>query len=288
MTSAKRWLISIALGLTLLLTHHGGLDELGSQGVESGLSRSMITFGLARTLNGVISVAQGTEVAVEPVGIGLTLKPGELLDPVNDLIERFSWVMLLSSTSFGVQAVLLEMTRWPVFTGLITLTVSVTLLLLWRSTGLSHWVSWALKLSAMLLLARLTIPLVTIAGEGAFELFLQPRYETAQLQLQSTAEQLGELNQEADLEAGEASSSFMGSVRQIYDAAADSINVQSRVEQFMTLAAAVTRHTVELIVVFLFQTLFMPIFIAWLMLRGMGWVARLPIKTADSPPSAER
>jgi len=60
MSKNGKWLISIVLGLGLLMAQQGGLDQSGARGVESGLGRAMITFGLARTLNGVISVAQGT------------------------------------------------------------------------------------------------------------------------------------------------------------------------------------------------------------------------------------
>jgi hypothetical protein len=65
-------------------------------------------FAVARTLNGVISAAQGTEVALEPGGVGVVLSVGEILDPINDLIERFSAVMLIAASSLGLQALLLN------------------------------------------------------------------------------------------------------------------------------------------------------------------------------------
>ena len=71
-----------------------------------------IVLAVARTLNGVISVAQGTEVALEPGGVGVNLTVGQILDPVNDLIERFSAVMLVASSSLGLQNILLVMTGW--------------------------------------------------------------------------------------------------------------------------------------------------------------------------------
>jgi hypothetical protein len=63
----------------------------------------------ARALNAVISVAQGTEVSLQPLGVGVTLAPGQLLDPVNDLVEKFSDLMLMASVAFGVQKVLISM-----------------------------------------------------------------------------------------------------------------------------------------------------------------------------------
>ena len=79
----------------------GWLDNSGRTYTEDGIKRALATYAIARGLNGVISVAQGTEVAVEPVGVGVTFTPGQILDPINDLIERFSWIVLASSVSLG-------------------------------------------------------------------------------------------------------------------------------------------------------------------------------------------
>ena len=99
--------ITLMLLLLMVLIQEGSLDRIGHEQTEAGFKRALLVFAVSRGLNGVISVAQGTEVAVEPVGIGLNFKPGEILDPINDLVERFSWVMLASSASFGIQRVLL-------------------------------------------------------------------------------------------------------------------------------------------------------------------------------------
>jgi hypothetical protein len=34
------------------------------------------------------------------------------LDPVNDLVERFSWVMMAATVSLGIQNVLLDISTW--------------------------------------------------------------------------------------------------------------------------------------------------------------------------------
>jgi len=78
-------IIITVLGLGLLLIAQlGSLDEAGVVHTEKGLSRALVTYGISRGLNGVISVVQGTEVAIEPVGVGMTFTPGQILDPVND------------------------------------------------------------------------------------------------------------------------------------------------------------------------------------------------------------
>ena len=90
----------------------GTADSVSQQYADQSLTRALVTFTAARALNAVISVAQGTEVAVEPGGVGVILTPGQVLDPINDLIEQFSGIMLIAATSIGLQIILLEISSW--------------------------------------------------------------------------------------------------------------------------------------------------------------------------------
>ena len=55
---------SLAVILLIALSFGGNADNIGKEFTEKGLNRSLITFASARAINGLISVAQGTEVAV--------------------------------------------------------------------------------------------------------------------------------------------------------------------------------------------------------------------------------
>jgi hypothetical protein len=67
--------------------------------VDAGLKRALVSFATARALNGVISVVQGTEIVAQPLGVGVTLTPGQLLAPINELVKHFSDLMLAASMS---------------------------------------------------------------------------------------------------------------------------------------------------------------------------------------------
>ena len=84
------------------------LDDLAGAQAQAGFKRAVASFATARALNAVISVVQGTELSVQPLGVGVTLTPGQMLDPLNDLVERFSDLMLAASVAFGVQLLLIE------------------------------------------------------------------------------------------------------------------------------------------------------------------------------------
>ena len=100
----SRKLLRTVLSIVVAGAAIGGIvDDASEQYAQQSLNRALVTFTAARALNGVISVAQGTEVAVEPGGVGVIMTPGQVLDPINDLIERFSSVMLVAAFDSLIQ-----------------------------------------------------------------------------------------------------------------------------------------------------------------------------------------
>ena len=152
LSRTAKLLITAAGVALLLLSHLKTLDAHGLSVTEQGLSRALVTFGVSRGLNGVISVVQGTEVAVEPVGIGMTFTPGQILDPVNDLVERFSTIVLVAGTAFGLQRVALEVTAANAYLWLTSIVVLLALILLWVRKGIAPWLKTLVMRAAVVLL----------------------------------------------------------------------------------------------------------------------------------------
>ena len=100
----KKFVVTLLIVLCALGAVSGQVDSLSKNYIENALKNALVTIVIARSLNGVISVAQGTEVALEPGGIGVSFSVGEILDPINDMVERFSSVMLFAASSLGLQA----------------------------------------------------------------------------------------------------------------------------------------------------------------------------------------
>ena len=138
-------------------------NELASAQVDAGLKRALVTFASARVLNGVISTLQGTEVVAQPLGFGVTLSVGQVLDPVNDLVEQFSDLMLTATLVFGVEKFLLTLFgNWAV-SALVTAVLGAWLVLYWRQTC----PTWLSKLVLMVVFLRFAMPLVTIGFSGS-------------------------------------------------------------------------------------------------------------------------
>lgn len=79
------------------------LAAAGEQALEDNLAQATAVFATARVIDAAVSVAQTVEVSA-----GLGIQPGQVLDPVNDLIERFSTMMLGATIVLGGAVLLVK------------------------------------------------------------------------------------------------------------------------------------------------------------------------------------
>ncbi|WP_455203888.1 hypothetical protein [Kaarinaea lacus] len=247
----------------------GVLDNRGEAYIDTAFERALITFGVARSINGVISVAQGTEVAVHPAGFGVNFTPGEILDPINDLIERFSWVMLVSAASLGVQKIFLNMSASPILSVLLTILVSIMVLLLWKGNIASNaYRKQFQNLFLIILFVRFSVPVSAIASEVLYDAFLTEQYAESAQQLEQTRETISSISAETkeELQVTE-NEGMMDRAKKWFDSAAENINIQERIDQYQAAAADASKHAINLIAVFIMQTVILPLVFLWVVYR---------------------
>ena len=114
-----RFLALIVIGL-VILAWTGLLDKPSTEYVDQTLIRASLSFGAARALNSVVSVLQSTTFSINVLG-GMSLTGGEVLDPINDLVEQYSTLMKFSIGSLLIQKVLIDIVSDNTFNILLTL-----------------------------------------------------------------------------------------------------------------------------------------------------------------------
>jgi hypothetical protein len=275
----------------------GVADDVSNTYAEKALTRALTTFAVARTLNGVISVAQGTEVALEPGGVGVMLTPGQILDPVNDLVERFSSVMLVASSSLGLQIVLLDILSWWVLSAALIVSLVVAILLLWSpALQANKFVTAIPRVALVLTVIRFALPVIIICTNFVFETFLETRHDAAATELSASAQTIekisaegedsGRAGEQEDADSGSDSFDFPGfdelasevreSVVRMYANASDwvrSNSVSERLAGLQESANQATSHIIDLIVIFLLQTVVFPLCFLWLFVEALKAVA---------------
>ncbi len=158
------WL-AIAI-LLLALAWQGGVDRLAGDYVSASLLDAGIIYATARGINALVSALQGTELDMWLV----TFSIGELLDPINDVIERFSAVMTLAVTSLVIQQLLLVIVS--------DVTFSVALTALAVAAGVAWFVARSggfpalMKTFLVVAFVRFALALVILANLWVDRVFL--------------------------------------------------------------------------------------------------------------------
>lgn len=269
----KYGLMALAIVALLALSFLKPIDHSSQSQLDSALTRAMIGFGLARTLNGVISVAQGTEFAVQPAGVGVNFSPGEILDPINDLVERFSWVMLLATSSLGVQKILLEVSSWMGVSLLLGGAALFFLLTRMRNSALASLADIAGKILLLMLLVRFLIPLGSLANDWVYKQFLEPRFEESSQQLEIASDRIREIStRQAQTETP--SESLTDRAKNFYNSMTAKFDFDGMLEDYRKSAENVSEHAVNLIVVFVLQTVLFPLLFLYLIYRLFKSVIR--------------
>lgn len=255
MPIARRTLLLLALLALLLGTWLAPLDQPAMQQVDAGLKRALVSFAAARALNAVISVAQGTEVSVEPLGVGVTLTPGQLLDPVNDLVEQFSNLMLMASVAFGIQKILISMGGYWLISVLLSVTAIGWAVLEFRGQRAPRWLRGLLVITLML---RFAIPVVTLGSDLLWQKFLAADYEASQQVISSSTGQVASLNPALPQDSVQP-----GWLDRMKGWVTPNGEIKARFEKLKQAAEQAVEHIIKLIVIFLLQTLVIPLLLLW-------------------------
>ena len=261
--------ITFVLLLLALFSITKYFDNYGERYTDEGFQRSLAAFAIAKGLNGAISVIQGTEVAVEPVGVGLTLTPGQVLDPANDLIERFSWIMLICTTSLGIQSILINIFSSIFFSITVAVFLCLITYFLWTYRNTSANLQNILYRSAVILIIlRFFIPTMAITSDLMYKAFLENKYSESKNELEKTDKAITELSKDEDIPEDETQEiSWYESITSSISSAFESLNIDNRVELLKVEAENLTNHIISLIVVFTIQTILFPLLFIWLSVK---------------------
>lgn len=252
----------------------GLLDDASRDVAEASFKRALVTFAAARTLNGVISAAQGTEIALEPGGVGVVLSIGEALDPINDLVERFSSVMLVAASSLGLQNILLGISRWWGMNLALGIVALGALVAIWlpKLQGTPRLVVGRMFL--ILLFVRFAVPLLILGTGLVSQVFLDESLAESTAALEATSSQIEAISA-TEAPGPDGDQGIMDRLGAMLDESMRSLNASERLERLKETASAAAENIINLIVIFVLQTILLPLGIFWLLLEiAKGYVSR--------------
>jgi hypothetical protein len=254
----NKLLLVIFTLLSLCLALSFTIDNNAKKLVDDSFKQSVIVFGSAKALNAVISLAQGTELNLPFVIVAV----GEILDPINDLVEQFSLVMLASMVSLGIQKILLNFVTTDIYNYL--LFASIIIFNFWlfkRFTNDEKIRNLFFKITFILLFLRFAIPMIGYVNEVSYNYFVKPQYNIEELNqdILKVKDDVSKINQETINQKQE--SSFFNKVMEKFD----SSYYEKKVNEYKDAVDNSSQYIIDLIIVFIFQTIFLPIIFLFLL-----------------------
>ena len=238
--------------IVLFLAFSFTIDIKAKELVDESLAQAIVVFGSAKALNAVISLAQGTEIDLP----FLTVAIGEVLDPVNDLIEQFSLIMLASMTSLGIQKILMGVVTTKIFNMLLSFCLIVlNIWLFFRFKRDDKIRSLFFKITVVLIFLRFAIPFMGFANEIVYDNFVKPQYDIEKLNesIVKTKEEVNRVTNETIMQKRQ--SSFLDKVVEKFD----SRYYSKKIQEYKSAADDSSEYVVDLITVFFFQTILLPL-----------------------------
>lgn len=282
----KKIILSFFLIALVLVSSIKVVDQVSTEQLDKAFARSVTVFAIARGLNGIISVVQGTEVYATPAGVGVNFAVGQIVDPMNDMVERFSWVMLLSSVSLGIQKIMMSLGQTAPVQLLLAVSALFLILMLWvPKLWHAHSFNFVFKFLIIFSFLRFAVPLVVLFSEGIYTYALEPKYEEAKTALVFSNNEIKEIisdvqvNQQRQIKVHHYTErSFMQKAQKYFDETIESLDLrkrleslQKRFEDLLNTLETKFNHAVDyiliLITIFIVQSILLPLLMLWIFLK---------------------
>jgi hypothetical protein len=238
--------------------------------IDKSLNKAVIAFASARGINAIISMLKSSTVNLTPAGIGASISIGQILDPVDDMIETLSNVLLLSIVSLGIQRFIIEVAPFISINVLLNISLILIMLLLtikkFRNKSLK---SITIKLFACAFIIKFILPFFVFLDWTTNKFFFEQKYIDAKAILNETNEEL----------ASTYGAIFTG--KGVIEGFKNFLKRENHnnnwLENLKDNAENIIKSSIKLIIVFILDTIFIPLFFLWLLYRFMKYVINIKL-----------
>lgn len=244
------------------------LDSTADSFFRDSISKAGASYGVCRVINATVSIIKESSVELEPAGIGMSLAVGQAVDPINDMVERLSDVLVMSITSLGVQKLTYEICLTlapPVFAFFLFV---FSLLTLFEGDTISKLQRLFLSVLIIISIARFCLPLSSMANQFLQDHFFEQNIAEANSELARGIADLDKLKDvslpqyDGLIETIENSASYLKQ-KSIDFKNAIAVTIENRdiiVENLLKL-------TFLYVAIFIVQVLVLPLLIFWFLMK---------------------
>jgi hypothetical protein len=168
-------LVSILIVVLVMLSSTRLLDDYVDEYTSESIQNAALTYATARGINALVSMLQSSEIEAGVGFVSGAMTIGEVLDPLNDMIERFSTVMTWVLASLAAQKVLLLLASHSLFLYLVAVLGIATLLVFYFGNPTAR--NLLFRCFLVVVFVRFALGLAVALNSGADYLFLDQQLQ---------------------------------------------------------------------------------------------------------------
>jgi len=236
-----------------------------------------VAYAITRGINASVSVIKESNLQLEPAGVGVSIAVGQILDPIDDMTERLSLVLVTAITSLGVQKLAYEISV-SLAPQLFAICLFILSILIWcEEKRVMALQSFLLRMLLLIAIIRFCLPVSSIANEYLYENHFADQIAQANIALSVDAADLNGLQEfslpEVDGIFGtiQNSAAFLKQKSSEFKAA-----VMAMLNRMGEKIDNLLKLTFLYVGVFLFQVIILPLLSFWFLMKSANAIFQRP------------
>jgi hypothetical protein len=287
----KRNIIGSSVGIlaAVLLFFSAGLrlpvlDPATDTYFREAITKAGVAYATCRVVNASVSIVKESYLELEPAGIGVSLAVGQALDPIDDMTERLSDVLVTAITSLGVQKLSYEMSVSLAPPILAVFLLALSILIWFKNERATRLKKGAMGVLLIIVVARFCLPMSSVANTFLQKHFFADQISEATSELSLVSARLDKIKDfslpEIDgvLKTIENSASFLKQKSMEFK---DAIGITA--SHMGDIIENLLQLTFLYVGVFLIQVIILPLLTFWLLVKTINFFLATHIPVILSP-----
>ena len=247
------------------------LDTTTDNYFKEAITKAGLAYATCRIVNASVSVIKDSTLELEPAGIGVSLAIGQVLDPIDDMTERLSDVIVTAITSLGVQELAYEISV-KLAPPILSVFIFVLTILIWfKNKNVVRFKKITIRIIFIILIARFCLPISSMANEFIQKEFFDDKISNANNELALGTAELDKLTELSLPEIDGIKGTIENSASLLKQKSIEFKNaLVVTVSNMGSIIENLLNLTFLYVGVFLIQVIILPLLTFWLLVKTMN------------------
>ncbi len=265
-------ILSATLALLFLSTHKLPLlDTQTDHYFKETVTDATLAYATTRGVNAVVSVLKESELSLSPAGIGLTVAVGQILDPIDDMTERLSSVLVVSIVSLGLQKIINDIGGAISFQ-FMALLFPFFIIPVWvKNRTVRLFVSLIGRIITLAVILRLLLPISSIVNNSMYQHIFSDQVLETREKLNVISSQYKDLSSfdSGNQHDGIISKFARNTNNKIESTKKIFVNILDNAESIIT---SLIRLTILYVTLFITQVVLIPVVMLWFLIKAFDTI----------------